>query len=54
MMTTEKEFEQHAKIIRSEQMPLGDMMILFRDEPKFADWYKKKYFAQQPKAQANS
>ena len=42
-MTTEKEFEQHAQIIRSEQMPLGDMMILFRDEPKFADWYKKKY-----------
>ncbi len=49
MMTTEKEFEQRAQIIRSEQMPLGDMMILFRDEPKFAEWYKQKYFAAAPK-----
>lgn len=48
-MTTEQEFEQRAQIIRSEQMPLGDMMILFRDEPKFADWYKQKYFASEPK-----
>tara|TARA_B100000886_G_scaffold315074_1_gene252778 strand:- start:970 stop:1134 length:165 start_codon:yes stop_codon:yes gene_type:complete len=54
MMTTEKEFEQRARSIRSEQMPLGDMMILFRDEPRFAEWYKQKYFAPQPKAQANS
>ncbi len=49
MMTTEKEFEQRARIIRSEQMPLGDMMILFREEPKFADWYKQKYFSPAPK-----
>lgn len=49
MMTSEKEFEQRARSIRSEQMPLGDMMILFRDEPKFADWYKQKYFAPAPK-----
>ena len=54
MMTTEKEFEQRARSIRSEQMPLGDMMILFRTEPKFAEWYKQKYFAPQPKTQANS
>lgn len=44
MMKTIKEFETHAQIIRSEQMPLAEIMILFRDEPKFAEWYKKKYF----------
>ena len=44
MMKTVKEFEIHAQIIQSEQMPLAEMIILFRDEPKFAEWYKKKYF----------
>ena len=47
MMNTVKEFEMYAEIMRSEQMPLGDMMILFRDEPKFAEWYKQKYFSPQ-------
>ena len=44
MMKTVKEFKMYAQIIRSEQMPLAAMMIVFRDEPKFAEWYKKKYF----------
>jgi len=44
MISTVKEFEALATVIRSEQMPLAEMMILFRDEPKFAEWYKKKYF----------
>ena len=54
MMKTVKEFEMHARIIRSEQIPLAEMMILFRDEPKFAEWYKKKYFTPSEKTSSST
>ena len=53
-MKTVKDFEMHAQILRSEQMPLAEMMILFRDEPKFAEWYKKKYFTPSEKTSSST
>jgi len=48
MMDTVQEFEMFAEKMRSEQMPLAEMSVLFRDEPKFAEWYKQKYFTSSP------
>jgi len=47
MMNTVKEFEAYASVMRTEQMPLAEVIELFREQPKFAEWYKQKYFSPQ-------
>jgi len=53
-MKTVKEFEMHAQMIRSEQMPLAEVIELFREQPKFAEWYKQKYFTAPEKPSRSS
>ena len=42
-MKRESEFQIYADCIRSEQMPAKAVVELFKEEPEFATWYKKKY-----------
>ena len=42
-MIREKEFQVYADCIRSDQVPASEIHELFKEEPEFAAWYRKKY-----------
>ena len=46
----EKEFQVYADCIRSDQVPASEIVELFKEEPEFAAWYRKKYVPNEAEA----
>lgn len=42
-MMKEDLYRVYAEVVRSDQMSGSEVIALFKDEPGFADWYRKKY-----------
>jgi len=39
----EKDWENVAICIRSEQIPASEVVAIFNDNPEFKEWYTKEY-----------
>ena len=50
----DKEFQVYADCIRSEQIPASEVYELFKEEPEFAAWYRKKYVPNEAEAKIES
>ena len=46
----DKEFQVYADCIRSDQIPASEVYELFKEEPEFAAWYRKKYVPNEAEA----
>jgi len=39
----EDQYQEYADCMRSDQVPAKDMVAIFNHNPKFHEWYQRKY-----------